>query len=90
MIKDRDFFVRVDTDDEGNPEDVAFIRELPDDAAFLICMPASIPPLLSDNALGLCSGCGRSIQFRPIADAVRVKVCVDCAPAWIVGNAKPQ
>jgi hypothetical protein len=87
-FKRRDFFVRVDTGDDGRPENVEFIYEIPADAEMLICLLASIPPMLPDNATGPCAGCNRTVQFRPIAPAGMAKVCTDCAPGWIEGRAK--
>jgi hypothetical protein len=85
-MRDRDFFLQVD--DDGTAK---LIRELPDDAQFIVCMKVSVPLILPDNALSICSSCGCGIQLRPVANALTIpKVCVDCSVAWIEGQGNPQ
>jgi len=87
MTRPRDFFLQVDT---GTGE-AEFIRELPADAGCLICMKLSVPLILPDNVLGTCAACGCGIQFRPVGERANiVKVCIECAPGFIEGQANPQ
>ena len=90
MRNPRDVFLRVDTDDEGEPESFEFVDEIPPDAGCLICMRLSVPLIMPDNAVGRCAACDCPIQFRPIAPPAIAKVCVECAPAWIEGQTNVQ
>ena len=44
----------------------------------VLCIPLAWPLTLRDNKIGVCAGCGRSIQFRPHAPPKARKMCVGC------------
>jgi hypothetical protein len=78
--------VSVDTE----TGEVEWLDKLPADAAFVIVMALSVPLILPDNLLGRCSGCDRAIQFRPETAPAPIKLCLECAPAWVEGMESPQ
>jgi len=46
---------------------------------FLICVPASTPPLFADDRLGTCCGCGVTLRFRPYHGPAMTPICLPCA-----------
>jgi hypothetical protein len=48
-----------------------------------VCMPWSLPPILSDNLRATCADCGVALQHRPSAPKKPRKVCIDCAIEWV-------
>ena len=44
----------------------------------VICIPLAWPMTYRDNKIGVCTGCGRSIQYRPHAPSKARKMCVGC------------
>lgn len=49
----------------------------------LVCVPWSNPPILADNARGLCEQCWITLQFRPDAPKRPMKLCCECAGKWV-------
>ena len=86
----RSLFLRIDTDDDGQPESFEFVEEIPDDVEAFVCVRVTVPLILPDNLLGRCDACGAPVQFRPVAVDVAPKICVECVPAWAEGRANPQ
>lgn len=52
----------------------------------LICMAWSDPPILPDNAMGICHDCAARIQYRPDAPARPTKVCTLCSVDRLLGS----
>lgn len=47
-------------------------------AEFFVCLRWSDPPVLADNAMGLCSQCGTRVQHRPNGPKKPPKLCMEC------------
>jgi hypothetical protein len=76
--------VQVDT----TTGEVEWFDELPDDVQFVVVIPLTVPLAYPDNLLGVCSACGRAVQFRPATAPAPIKLCVPCVPAWVEGLEK--
>ena len=63
---------------------VRFISpEEAESADVIVCMPFTMPLILSDNLLGNCARCGAPVQYRPHVPRRPVKLCPSCAVAQI-------
>jgi hypothetical protein len=47
---------------------------------YLVCVPWGTPSPFDDNLKGICSHCGRDVQYRWHAPRKPKRLCVDC---WV-------
>jgi hypothetical protein len=46
--------------------------------SFAVCVPAELEMPFTDNLLGVCTQCGRMVQFRPSMPSRPPKICLPC------------
>lgn len=54
-----------------------------EECAVAMCAPWDGPRYFSDDVKATCVGCGRAVRHRPYMPKKPMKLCMECAIAWV-------